>query len=232
MINILKSQDRGGANHGWLKSQHTFSFADYYNPAQMAFRALRVINEDWIAPQNGFGMHPHRDMEIITVVLEGSLKHKDSMGNTAVVRPGEVQRMSAGTGVMHSEFNADERETHLLQIWIMPEKTGIEPSYGQKSFADELEKKNLVLAVSKDGRDGSISMNQNADVYLGRLALGEELNYAIRTDRHVWIQMTGGTLNANGKVLTTGDALAVSKEDLLTLRSSGNDTRFILFDLP
>lgn len=233
MMSIMKSQDRGGANHGWLRSQHTFSFADYYNPSAMAFRALRVINEDWISGGQGFDTHPHRDMEIITVVLEGSLKHKDSMGNSTVILPGEVQRMSAGTGILHSEYNNEtSKDTHLLQIWIMPQEYGIKPSYGQKSFVEDLKSKNLVLAVSKDGRDGSISMNQNADVYLGRLTANEEMTYSIKPDRHIWIQMTKGELSVNGKTLVTGDAIAMSGETHLAMRGAGEKAEFILFDLP
>lgn len=233
MMRMMKSAERGVADHGWLKSQHTFSFADYYNPSAMAFRALRVINEDWITAKNGFGMHPHRDMEIITVVLEGSLRHKDSMGNSAVIIPGEVQRMSAGTGITHSEHNNEtSQETHLLQIWILPDQANATPSYGQKSFVDDLKTKNLVLAVSKEGRSGSISMNQDADVYLGRLTAAEETTYQIRRDRHVWVQMTKGELDLNGKSLKMGDALAMSNEELASLTAGVAGAEFILFDLP
>lgn len=193
MICLRKSNDRGRADHGWLKSRHTFSFADYHDPDFMGFRTLRVINEDHIQGGKGFGTHPHRDMEIISYVASGALEHKDSMGNSTVILPGEVQRMSAGTGVRHSEFNPDpNHEVHLFQIWILPEKTGIPPSYGQKSFELELNNNDLVLVVSKDGRDGSLSMNQDADVYVSRLKPGRKFSLQIRSGRGIWAQMING----------------------------------------
>lgn len=231
MIRVRKAQDRGHADHGWLKSHHTFSFADYYDPQFMHFRDLRVINEDFIAGGSGFPTHGHRDMEIITYIISGELEHKDSMGNTATISPGEVQRMSAGTGVRHSEYNhLKDHETHLLQIWILPEEENIQPGYGQKSFSQALTEKGLVLAVSKTGRDGSITMNQNADVYVGQLKSGDVREVRLGAGRHAWIQMAQGQLSLNGVLLNQGDGAAVSDESILKLESKGSD--FILFDLP
>lgn len=228
---VRKSKDRGHFDHGWLKSYHTFSFADYYDPKFMHFRDLRVINEDFIEGGKGFPTHGHRDMEIITVILDGKLEHKDSMGNTATISPGEVQRMSAGTGVRHSEFNhLKDQPTHLLQIWILPEKESVDPGYGQKNFAKDLAAKGLVLAVSKDGRDGSITMNQTADVWIGKLKSGETRDFSLQPGRHSWIQVAKGSLTVNGILLEQGDGVAISEESTLKLESKDSD--FILFDLP
>lgn len=230
MMRVRKANDRGHADHGWLKSHHTFSFADYYDPQFMHFRDLRVINEDFIAGGQGFPTHGHKDMEIITYIIDGKLEHKDSLGNTATISPGEVQRMSAGTGVRHSEYNhLKDRETHLLQIWILPEKNNIEPGYGQKNFSEALVQKGLVLAVSKDGRDGSITMNQSADVWVGRLSAGESREVALQSGRHAWIQVAKGELLVNGLSLRAGDGVAISEESKLQIESKGSD--FILFDL-
>jgi redox-sensitive bicupin YhaK (pirin superfamily) len=232
MMQIRKSNERGGGDHGWLKSQHTFSFADYYDPENMGFSALRVINEDFIAGGTGFPTHPHRDMEIITVVLSGAVAHRDTMGNETQVRPGEVQLMSAGTGVAHSEYNPLPREVlHLLQIWIMPDKAGHKPVYGQKSFADELKTKNWVLAVSPDGREGSLKMNQNAELWLGRLDAGQQLKKDLNPKRNYWIQITKGDLTIDGEKLVAGDGVALRQSEVAEL-STTEGTEMIFFNLP
>ncbi|MFN7727668.1 MAG: pirin family protein [Bdellovibrio sp.] len=232
MMQIRKANERGGADHGWLKSQHTFSFADYYDPENMGFSALRVINEDLIAGGTGFPTHPHRDMEIITVVLSGAVAHRDTMGNETQVRPGEVQLMSAGTGVAHSEYNSLPREVlHLLQIWIMPDKAGHKPGYGQKSFADELKTKNWVLAVSPDGREGSLKMNQNAELWLGRLDAGQQLKKNLNPKRNYWIQITKGDLTIDGEKLKAGDGVALRQSEMAEL-STTEGTEMIFFNLP
>lgn len=230
MLTVRKSEERGSGFHGWLKSRHTFSFAEYYDPKQMGYRALRVINEDRIAGGTGFGSHPHRDMEIISYVIKGALEHKDSMGNATVIRPGEVQRMSAGTGVVHSEKNAADEETHFFQIWILPDKAGHAPGYGQKSFEKDLNEKKLVLVVSKEGREGSITMNQDADVYVSRLKANEEFDFNIREGRHVWIQVIKGSVEVNGAELRNGDGLAIDDIDSLEV-SASQDSELLLFDL-
>ena len=227
---IRKSNDRGHAHHGWLKSHHTFSFADYYDPRFMGFSDLRVINEDYIQGGMGFGSHPHRDMEIITYVIKGSLRHKDSMGNEAVIRPGEVQHMSAGTGVVHSEHSDNQDENHLLQIWIMPEKLGIKPQYGQKNFAEQFDNNKKTLVVSRDGRDGSIQINQDADLYVSRLKPNDELPFSLRADRKMWVQVVKGDIRINGSDLSTGDALAVEDGGALKFESL-TDSEFLIFDL-
>jgi redox-sensitive bicupin YhaK (pirin superfamily) len=231
MMQLRKSDARGLANHGWLKSLHTFSFASYFDPEQMGFRSLRVINEDRIDGGTGFGAHPHRDMEIISYVVKGALEHQDSMGTKAIIRPGEVQRMSAGSGVVHSEYNklADD-ETHFFQIWIQPKSRGGEPGYGQKSFAEELAKKNLVLVVSEDGRDGSISIKQDADLYISRLKADEELSFNLRSGRGAWIQIVSGSVSLNGRELKTGDGIAVTSVDELRFLAA-QPTELLLFDL-
>lgn len=232
MMQIRKSKERGGGDHGWLKSQHTFSFADYYDPENMGFSALRVINEDYIAGGTGFPTHPHRDMEIITVVLSGAVAHRDTMGNEAQVRPGEVQLMSAGTGVAHSEYNPLPKDVlHLLQIWILPDKAGHKPGYGQKSFADELKVKNWVLAVSGDGRDGSLKMNQDAELWLGRLDAGQQLKKDLNPKRNYWIQITKGDLTIDGEKLSAGDGVALRQSEAAELASS-QGAEMIFFNLP
>lgn len=231
MLQLRKSEERGKANHGWLKSFHTFSFANYYHPDFMGFRSLRVINEDWVEGGTGFDAHPHKDMEIITYVVKGSLEHQDSMGNKAVIRPDEVQRMTAGTGVVHSEYNREpNEEVHLFQIWLMPAKRGDKPGYGQKSFAKELATQKLVHVISPDGKDGSISINQDADMFISRLKAGDDLNYDLRKGRGAWVQVVKGDLTVNGKAVTTGDALAFEEEDQLNFKA-GSEAEFILFDL-
>jgi len=231
MLQFRKSDERGLADHGWLKSRHTFSFAEYYDPKHMGFRALRVINEDRIEGGTGFGSHPHRDMEIISYVVKGALEHKDSMGTKAVIRPGEVQRMSAGSGVIHSEINAQaNEETHFFQIWIRPHSPGGAPGYGQKSFESDLNSKKMVLVVSKDARDGSIGIKQDADMYISRLKAGDSFDFEIKPTRGVWVQVVKGRLNVNGTDLSTGDAAASENEERLSLKAV-DSCEFILFDL-
>ena len=230
MIQLRKSNERGHAEHGWLDSYHTFSFADYYDPEHTHFRSLRVINEDYVAPEMGFSMHPHRDMEIITYVVSGELRHRDSMGNTAVMRAGDVQRISAGTGILHSEMNDSAKEpVHLLQIWIMPDHKGAKPGYAEKSFA-KAETGRLHLVVSKTGREGSISINQDADLFLGKLQKGDSAKHPIAEGRHAWVQLVKGELDVNGTRLTPGDAVAISKTDSLTLAAI-KLSDFLVFDL-
>jgi redox-sensitive bicupin YhaK (pirin superfamily) len=231
MIEVRRSQDRGQAHHGWLKSLHTFSFADYYDPGQMGFRALRVINEDRIQGGSGFGSHPHRDMEIISYVISGALEHKDSMGNRVVIRPGEVQRMSAGTGVVHSESNHfPDQETHFFQIWIQPQSRGGQPSYGQKSFESELSQDKLVLVVSQDGREGSLEIRQDADIYLSRLSGGDLVEFRLRSGRGAWVQVLKGEIQLNEQTLVMGDAARVDSESLLKMKAL-TPSELMLFDL-
>ena len=230
MMNIRKSGERGHANHGWLDSYHTFSFADYYDPKHTNFRALRVINEDFIAPGMGFGTHPHSDMEIITYIVKGALQHRDSMGNSAVMRAGDIQRISAGSGIMHSEFNASKSEpVHLLQIWLVPDQKGVEPGYVENSFA-KAERGTLHLATSKTGRDGSIPIHQDADLYFSKLDAGQKTGLALRPGRHAWLQLIEGELDANGSRLKAGDAAGFSQTDALKL-SAVDSAHFLLFDL-
>ena len=230
MIEVRRSEDRGHFNHGWLNTYHTFSFADYYDPKHMAYRTLRVINEDFVAPGQGFGAHPHRDMEIITYVLEGALEHRDSMGNHGVIRPGEIQRMSAGTGVRHSEFNASQDEpVHLLQIWIMPEKHAIQPSYEQKPVADASGKLQLMAAKNADG---AATINQDAQVYVAKLSAGESIEHALKADRGAYVQVARGSIQVNGTKLKQGDGAAVEEEPKLRISNAGPDgAELLLFDL-
>lgn len=231
MLEIRKSKERGLADHGWLKSMHTFSFANYYDPKHMGFRALRVINEDRIEGGTGFGKHSHKDMEIISYVIKGSLQHEDSMGTKAVIRPGEVQRMSAGSGILHSEMNNEAKsETHFFQIWIQPSSSGGAPGYGQKSFEDELTSKNLVLVISPDGRDGSIEIKQNADMYISRLKAQEKLSFQLRSGRGAWIQIVRGKMKVGNLEVETGDAVSIENEAEIAI-SALESSEFILFDL-
>ncbi|MDO8579936.1 MAG: pirin family protein [Candidatus Omnitrophota bacterium] len=230
-ITIRPAQERGHANHGWLDSYHTFSFADYHDPAHMGFRTLRVINEDRVHPGKGFGTHPHRDMEIITIVLEGALAHKDSMGNASAIRPGEIQRLSAGTGVMHSEFNqSSKKPVHLLQIWILPTKNDFAPSYEQKHFSPEEKKDNLRLIVSQDGRQGSLTIHQDVQIYDSHLQQDKEVAHLLEKGRGAWVQVTQGKLNLNDALLKEGDGAAIKAEGQLRFRAV-KDTEFLLFDL-
>ncbi len=231
MIIRRSSQERGHAQHGWLDSYHTFSFADYYDPRHMGFRALRVINEDRVQPEKGFGAHPHRDMEIISYVLEGALEHKDSLGTGSVIHPGDVQRMSAGTGVIHSEFNPSSSElVHFLQIWLLPERTGLPPSYEQRVFPTEEKRGKLRLVASHDGREGSVTIHQAVDLYASMLAPGEAVAYALASGRHAWVQVARGAILLNDAALSVGDGAAVSEETLLTVTAT-DEAEVLLFDL-
>ena len=222
MITLRKSQDRGHAQHGWLDSYHSFSFADYYDPQWMGFRSLRVINEDRVAPAQGFGSHPHRDMEIITYVLSGQLKHKDSMGNEGIINPGEVQKMSAGTGVVHSEFNASPKnEVHLFQIWITPDTKDLKPVYEQSLLPVDQQNSFVVFPVN---------IHQDAKIFRGRISKGFELSYEMKKERGVWLQLVSGLLNINANSLEEGDAALIEKESLLQFTTKSN-CEFLLFDL-
>ena len=231
MITVRRSEDRGRADHGWLDTRHTFSFADYRDPRYMGFRTLRVINEDRVQPGQGFGEHPHRDMEIVTYVLEGALEHRDSMGNGAVIRPGDVQRMTAGTGVTHSEFNPSDAEvSHFLQIWITPDAPGLEPGYEQRAFADAEKRGVLRLVASPDGRDGSISLHQDADVHATVLEDGESVTHDLAAGRGAWIQVVRGAVVAGGNELRAGDGAAVTDENRIEIAAHGS-AELLLFDL-
>jgi redox-sensitive bicupin YhaK (pirin superfamily) len=231
MIDIIRSASRGAAEHGWLSSRHTFSFADYYDPARMGFASLRVINEDWIEAGKGFGTHPHRDMEIITYMLDGELMHKDSMGNGSVIRPGEVQRMTAGTGVMHSEINPSPEVTaHLLQIWILPEKTGLKPGYEQKLFAAEDKLNRWCLVGSRDGRDGSVTIHQDVNLYSTTLDAGREISFELGATRNGFLQLARGSIEVNGESLDSGDAVAMQRQKDFQVRASDN-AEMLFFDL-
>ncbi|MBU6409922.1 MAG: pirin family protein [Verrucomicrobia bacterium] len=230
MMNIRKANERGHANHGWLDTYHTFSFADYYDPQWTHFRSLRVINDDLVLPGNGFDMHPHRDMEIITYVLSGALEHKDSMGNGSVIRPGNIQYMSAGRGVMHSEFNPSKDEAvRLLQIWIMPDVKGAVPRYAEKSLRDKPTGR-LHLMASKFGRDGSIAIRQDADLWLAKLEVGQRVSHSLATNRNAFVHLAEGEVLLNGKTLSGGDAAVVSEEAKLQL-SAAKPSQVLLFDL-
>ncbi len=229
-IRIRRAADRGVSNLGWLDSRHTFSFADYWDPAQMGFSALRVINDDRVAPGKGFGTHPHRDMEIVSVVVEGALEHRDSLGTGSVIRPGEVQRMSAGTGILHSEFNPSPDEAvRFLQIWIEPERQGLTPSYEQRAFAPRPGA--LITVASPDGRDGSLTVHQDVTILRGEIAHGMHLEHALARGRHAWLQVVTGSLEAAGEELAEGDGLAVSGADVLALAGRPGGAEILLFDL-
>jgi quercetin 2,3-dioxygenase len=231
MIQVRSAADRGHANHGWLDTYHTFSFASYRDPQHMGFRALRVMNEDVVAPGQGFGTHPHQDMEIVTYVLEGALEHRDSMGNGEVLRPGEFQRMSAGTGITHSEFNPSASEpVHLYQIWLFPERRGIEPSYEQKRFTEEERHNRLRLVAARDAAEGSLLIHQDARIFLATLDDGEHVTHTLATGRHAWLQVLRGDVTLNGQQLATSDGAAVSEEDSLTVEANGA-AEVMLFDL-
>lgn len=230
MIRMRRSADRGHANHGWLDTWHTFSFAEYQDPEHMGFRALRVINEDYVEPKKGFRPHGHRDMEILTYVLEGAVKHEDSMGNGSLIRAGEVQRMSAGTGVTHSETNAsDDAELHLLQIWILPEERGLAPSYEQRAFPPEQRTGRLRLVASRDGREGSVTIHQDVNVFATLLAEGERVEHSLDRGRGAWVHVARGAVEVNGEVLQEGDGAEIEGEPVhITGR---RDAEVLVFDL-
>jgi redox-sensitive bicupin YhaK (pirin superfamily) len=231
MITIRPSEERGFANHGWLDTHFSFSFSDYYDPKHMGFRDLRVINEDRVSAGKGFGMHPHRDMEILTYIVEGELNHRDSMGRGAAIKRNDVQRMSAGTGVMHSEVNQSKEPVHLLQIWILPEAQGLKPSYEDRTFSPEQKQNQLRLIASRDGRDGSTTINQDASVYASLLDSGKAVELALKPGRHSWVQLISGELNVNGSILSAGDGAAISGETNLRIAASQGTAEFLVFDL-
>ena len=233
MITIRPAAERGHAQHGWLDSQHSFSFADYYDPAHMGFRGLRVINEDRVAPGSGFGQHAHRDMEILSYVLEGALEHGDSLGNGSVIRPGDLQRMSAGSGVRHSEHNASASEpVHFLQIWLVPAQLGIAPGYEQKNFPDEARRGQLRLVASPDGRDGSVTIHSDANVYASLLSAGQAARLALAPGRHAWVQVARGEVHVQGHVLRAGDGAAIDDEPELRLEGQPAEAaELLVFDL-
>jgi redox-sensitive bicupin YhaK (pirin superfamily) len=231
MITIRPSNERGGGDHGWLNTRHTFSFDQYYDPRFMGFRSLRVINEDVVAPAAGFPTHPHRDMEIITYILEGKLAHKDSLGTGSVILPGDGQRMTAGRGIRHSEINPSETDpVHLLQIWILPEKTSLEPSYEQKSFPDSEKRATLRVIASRDGREGSVKINQDAQLYVTLLGSGDQVTHQFEKNRYGWLQVAKGAVELNGANLTQGDGAAISDEQKLTIKGT-KESEVLLFDL-
>jgi redox-sensitive bicupin YhaK (pirin superfamily) len=231
MIDVIRSDSRGGADHGWLKSKHTFSFADYHNPAMMGFGKLRVVNEDWIEPGQGFGTHPHRDMEIVTYMIDGALEHKDSMGNGSIIHPGELQRMTAGTGILHSEFNHSKHDkAHLLQIWILPERNGLEPGYEQKLFPTGEKHNHWRLVGSRDGRDGSLTIHQDLNLLSTELDANVELDYAFSGRRHGFLQVVHGAIEVGGERLVAGDAVATQDQHAVSVRAL-QDTELLLFDM-
>ncbi len=231
MIKIRKAAERGHFDFGWLDTSHTFSFGEYHDPEHMGFRALRVINDDLIAPAEGFGTHGHRDMEILSWIAEGALEHKDSLGTGSVIKPGDLQRMSAGSGVRHSEFNPSPKErTRLLQIWLMPEKSGLKPEYEQKHFPSESRTNRLQLIAARDGRDGALTLHQDAELWTARLDAGKSVVHSFKSGRHGWLQIVRGEVEAAGKTLGQGDGLALSDEKSLEVRAK-SAAEFLLFDL-
>ncbi len=231
MLEIRHAEERGVANFDWLNSKHSFSFGHYHDPKHMGFGPLRVINEDRVQPGRGFDTHGHRDMEIISYVLEGALEHKDSMGNGSIIRPGDVQRMTAGTGVRHSEFNQSKSElVHFLQIWILPEKEGLKPGYEQKTFGEEEKRGKLRLVSSRDGRDGSVTIHQDVDLYATRLGEGDETTHQLGAGRKGWVQVARGRAEINGTALQAGDGVALTDETGITLRGM-SDAEILLFDM-
>ncbi len=232
MIRVRRAHERGRADHGWLRSQHTFSFADYHDADQMGFRCLRVMNDDRVAPGQGFGSHPHRDMEILSYVVEGQLEHRDSLGNGAVIGPGEFQRITAGAGIVHSEFNPSDTEpVHFYQVWIKPRERGLPPGYEELSLADAPNNR-LILAASPDGRGGSLTIQQDAEVWLGRLGGGVETTHNLRSGRGVWAQLLRGEARTADQTLSTGDGAAIEGDAAVTIRAADDGAELLLFDLP
>lgn len=232
MLLHRKSTDRGHFDFGWLNTYHTFSFGDYHDPKHMGFSVLRVINEDFVAPGEGFPMHGHRDMEIITYVISGALAHKDTLGNSTTIKPGEVQRMTAGTGIKHSEFNAlNDKPTHLLQIWILPEKPSLQPGYEQKEFTKDFENEKFKLVASQNGTEGSISAHQDFKLFAGHFNAADSQKVELKAGRNAWVQLIEGRLQINDITLSAGDGLAVSKESTLNLKAL-DKSHFLFFDLP
>lgn len=232
MILMRRAGDRGRANLGWLDSRHTFSFGHYYDPDHMGFGSLRVINEDRVSPGTGFGTHGHRDMEIVSYVLDGALEHRDSIGNGSVIRPGDVQRMSAGTGIRHSEYNASpEVPVHFLQIWILPERPGLEPGYEQRHFGDGAIDGALRLVASRDGREGSVTIHQDVDLHAARLGAGDIVDYGLRKARCAWLHVARGSVELNGETMDAGDGAAIEGESSLTIGSRITDSEILLFDM-
>lgn len=232
MITIRRQEERGVADFGWLDSRHTFSFGNYYDPQQMGFASLRVINEDKVIPAKGFGTHGHQDMEIISYVLSGELEHRDSMGNGSVIRPGDIQRMSAGTGIRHSEFNASETNpVHFLQIWITPAEIGLEPSYEEKNFSAAARQGELILVGSPDGGNNSVTIHQDANLYLAHLRSSDRLTHKINHNRGVWIQVAQGTVKLNDQLLQTGDGAAITDETEIAIAGNSEQSQILLFDL-
>lgn len=231
MLDVIQSDSRGSADHGWLRAKHTFSFADYYDPQRVEFGTLRVINEDRVAPGKGFGTHPHRDMEILTYVIDGAIEHQDSMGNGTIITPGEIQRMTAGTGVLHSEFNhSQEDELHLLQIWIYPERAGLEPGYEQTRFSREEKLNRLRLVGSRDGREGSLTIHQDVDLYASVLEAGNQVALETRDNRKIFVQVVRGDMSVNGQALSAGDGAALENENALKIEAS-SEAEFLVFDM-
>ena len=232
MITIRKGDERGHFDFGWLNTYHTFSFSDYYDPQHVQFRSLRVINEDRVQPDQGFGTHPHRDMEIVSYVLEGALAHKDSMGNGSTIKPGDVQRMSAGTGITHSEFNASQNElVHFLQIWLLPAKNGLKPGYEQKFYSPDDKRGRLRLIASPDGREESVTIHQDTQIYAAVLDEAAEVAYTFEPGRYGYVQVARGSAKVNGQKLQAGDGAAISAEQAVTLVGQVADTEVLLFDL-
>lgn len=230
MITVRRSEERGHIDRGWLNTFHSFSFATYFDPKHMKFRSLRVLNEDWIKGGEGFGTHPHNNMEIITYVISGELEHRDSMGNGSVIHRGELQRMTAGTGVTHSEFNPTSQDAHLLQIWFNPERAGLEPGYEQHDFSAQQKPNRLVLLASQTGKDGSVTVHQDVALYRGHLEQGHRLHHTIDIDRHAWIQVIEGSIDLNGTELHAGDGASIDEELRLAI-AAHRDSEFLLFDL-
>lgn len=230
MYRIRRAADRGHGNHGWLDTWHTFSFSDYYDPAQMSFRSLRVMNEDWIQGGMGFGMHPHRDMEIVTYILEGELQHRDSLGNGSVLRAGEFQRMTAGTGITHSEFNPSPVTTHLYQIWLLPRQKGLTPSYDQRVFPAEDKRGRYRVVASPDGANDSLTIQQDARIFLGEFEEGNVLKHTLSPGRHAWLQVLRGKVQLGEETLNAGDGVAISEESAVEFKGSSAG-EVMLFDL-